>query len=263
MPPGRGAITWRCAGSAGTASRATSPTPISRELTNRFANVLATLGVAAGRARLHAGRARSGALRRRARHARRTARLLPAVLGLRAGADPRSGWRSARRGCWSRPSALYRAKVAPLRDALPELEHVLLVGDGERPSHGTLDLRDADGGRQPTRSRSRPTDPRTWRCCISPAAPPARRRAPSTCTRPSSPTTSPAARARPAPGRHLLVHRRSRLGHRHLLRHHRAADHGVTSIVDEARVRRRALVPHPRRSSASPSGTPRRRRSAC
>ena len=38
---------------------------------------------------------------------------------------------------------------------------------------------------------------------------------------------------------------------------------GVTSIVDEARVRRRALVPHRSRTSASRSGTRRRPRSAC
>ena len=39
--------------------------------------------------------------------------------------------------------------------------------------------------------------------------------------------------------------------------------HGVTSIVDEARLRRRALVPHPAGRSGSPSGTRRRPRSAC
>jgi acyl-coenzyme A synthetase/AMP-(fatty) acid ligase len=38
--------------------------------------------------------------------------------------------------------------------------------------------------------------------------------------------------------------------------------HGVTCIVDEP-IRRRTLVPHLCRTSGSPSGTPRRRRSAC
>ena len=42
------------------------------------------------------------------------------------------------------------------------------------------------------------------------------------------------ARARPPRRRRVLVHRRSRLGHRHVVRDHRAARAGVTSIVDEA-----------------------------
>ena len=41
-------------------------------------------------------------------------------------------------------------------------------------------------------------------------------------------------RPRPAPRRHLLVHGRSRLGDRNLIRHHRPLLHGVTSIIDEA-----------------------------
>ena len=55
------------------------------------------------------------------------------------------------------------------------------------------------------------TSPKTWRCCTSPAAPPAGRRARCTCTKPSSPITSPASSrstcipttssgARPIPG---------------------------------------------------------------
>ena len=51
-------------------------------------------------------------------------------------------------------------------------------------------------------------------------------------------------RARSASGRHLLVHRRSRLGDRHLLRHHRAADERRDDDRRRGRVRRRALVPH-------------------
>ena len=52
-------------------------------------------------------------------------------------------------------------------------------------------------------------------------------------------------RARPAPGRRVLVHRRSGLGHRHVVRHHRAADQRRDQIVDRGRVRCRTLVPHP------------------
>ncbi|MBT1001960.1 acetate--CoA ligase [Paenarthrobacter sp. DKR-5] len=36
--------------------------------------------------------------------------------------------------------ALYRKKVAPVRDTLPDLEHVLLVDAGGRPEPGTLDF---------------------------------------------------------------------------------------------------------------------------
>ena len=72
-----------------------------------------------------------------------------------------------------------------------------------------------------------------------------------------------AARARPPPGRRLLVHRRSRLGDRHLLRHHRPADQRRDEHRRRGRLRRRALVPHPAGRSGSPSGTPRRPRSAC
>ena len=39
--------------------------------------------------------------------------------------------------------ALYRRKVAPIRDRLPDLHHVLLVGGGTDPSTGTIDLETA------------------------------------------------------------------------------------------------------------------------
>ncbi|MCK7501888.1 MAG: AMP-binding protein [Comamonadaceae bacterium] len=53
-------------------------------------------------------------------------------------------------------------------------------------------------------------------------------------------------RARPARRRRLLVHRRPGLGHRHVLRHHRAAAARRDQHRRRGRVRRRALVPHPR-----------------
>ncbi len=69
--------------------------------------------------------------------------------------------------------------------------------------------------------------------------------------------------ARPAAGRRLLVQRRSRLGHRHLLRHHRPL--GQRRHPGRARLglHRRALVRLHRRSTASPSGTPPPPPSAC
>ena len=69
-------------------------------------------------------------------------------------------------------------------------------------------------------------------------------------------------RARPARRRRLLVHRRSRLGHRHQLRHHRAAD-ATASPTSSSRP---SSTPRPGTAcwsaSASASGTPRRPRSA-
>ena len=128
--------------------------------------------------------------------------------------------------------ALYRRKVAPhprpasrARARAPRRRR---PGDRGAVAPRTRCWPSAD---RATRSR-RPT-PRTRRCCTSPAARPASRRARCTSTRRSSPTTPPAARARPAPRRHLLVHRRPGLGDRHVVRHHRPAHHGVTSIVDE------------------------------
>ena len=53
-------------------------------------------------------------------------------------------------------------------------------------------------------------------------------------------------RARPPPRRRLLVHRRPRLGHRHVLRHHRAAHARRHQHRRRGRVRRRPLVRHPR-----------------
>ena len=56
-----------------------------------------------------------------------------------------------------------------------------------------------------------------------------------TCMRPSSRTTRRAGWRSTCTQTTLLVHRRPGLGHRHLLRHHRAARRiGVTSIIDEA-----------------------------
>ena len=92
--------------------------------------------------------------------------------------------------------AIYRRKIAKIRDRLPSVRHVFVVDEGgttgpvtrrtERSTSGS-------GSTRPTTTRrsSRPP-PTTRRCCTSPAAPPARRRAPSTCTARSPCTTSPA-----------------------------------------------------------------------
>ncbi len=54
------------------------------------------------------------------------------------------------------------------------------------------------------------------------------------------------ARARSPPRRRLLVHGRPGLGHRHVLRDHRAADQRRDEHHRRGRLRRRTLVPHPR-----------------
>ena len=54
---------------------------------------------------------------------------------------------------------------------------------------------------------------------------------------------------RPARRRRVLVHRRPRVGDGHLLRHHRPAHPRRDQHRRRGRVRRRALVPHPRRTS--------------
>ena len=59
-------------------------------------------------------------------------------------------------------------------------------------------------------------------------------------------TTHRHARARPPPRRRLLVHGRSRLGDRHVVRHRRPARQRRHERRRRGRLRRRALVPHPR-----------------
>ena len=83
-------------------------------------------------------------------------------------------------------AALLQAQGRRIRDELPELKHVFLVGDGGRAdgSPAPHDLDSSCMAAPATTSRSRRPSPKTWRCCISPAAPPAGPRARSTSTRP-------------------------------------------------------------------------------
>jgi acetyl-CoA synthetase len=84
---------------------------------------------------------------------------------------------------------LYRTRVAPIRDHLPALRHVLVTGDAPPPP-GTASLTAALLART-TGTPCRPPTRRRWRCCTSPAAPPASRRARCTSTRRWWPTTPP------------------------------------------------------------------------
>ena len=162
-----------------------------RDLTNRFANVLQTLGVGAGdRVYALAGRipelyvAALGTLKNRSVFCPLFSAFGPEPIRVRMA--------TGRARVLVTTASLYHRKVAALRGTLPSLEHVLLVDDGQRPraSPDTHDYHRADGrGERRVHHRARPT-PRTSRCCTSPAAPRASRRGRSTSTRPSWPTTS-------------------------------------------------------------------------
>ena len=223
---GRGERVRAALAAAARARRATSPTPTWRGEPNRFANVLAELGVRARRARVRLLRPGPRALRRGARHAEARRRLLPAVLGLRAGADPPAAGARRRARSSSPPPRCTRARSRRMRGELPDLRARAARRRRRRRRRSTaratstplLAAQDADV------SRSRRPTPRTRRCCTSRAA------------RPGTPKgavhvheavvahhVTGALRARPASRRRLLVHRRPGLGDRHVLRDHRAA----------------------------------------
>ncbi|HLC42330.1 MAG TPA: acetate--CoA ligase [Methylomirabilota bacterium] len=113
-----------------------------RALTNRFANVLQTLGVGRGdRVYLVAGRipelyiAALGTLKNRS---------VFCPLFSAFGPEPiRARMAIGQARLLVTTESLYRRKVEPLRSSLPDLEHVLLVGDGgaETSVPGTKDYR--------------------------------------------------------------------------------------------------------------------------
>ena len=81
---------------------------------------------------------------------------------------------------------LYHRKVEPIRAQLPDLEHVLLVGEGSAPLPArTLDLSALMSRHRPISRFPRPIR-RRRRCSISPAARQASRKARCTCTTRSS-----------------------------------------------------------------------------
>ena len=161
--------------------------------------------------------------------------------------------------------ALYRRKIEKIRAALPALRHVIVVGEG-----GTAST--VPGGHDYTAFLSRAPD------TPPEASTGAEDMALLHFTSGTTGTPKGAIhvheavadasrdrplRARPASRRRLLVHGRPRLGDRHLLRHHRAAAARRDQHRRRGGVRRRALVPDPAGRRRSPSGTPRRPRSAC
>ena len=84
--------------------------------------------------------------------------------------------------------ALYRRKVEPWRKGLPCLQHVLVHRLLRATSAGTICLNAALAKVQRLFATVR-TEPRTWRWCTSPAALQAGPRAPSMCMAQSSPIT--------------------------------------------------------------------------
>ena len=268
-PPGRGATAsaLRWLRRDGTVDRRHLRAS-SAAATNRFANVLAHASASAratGCSRCSGG-SRSSTLPCSARSRTRSV-VCPRCSPPSGPSRSASGMRpAATAAVLVTTPALYRRKVAAHpRRSCPSLEHVLLVGPAATPSgRGTLDFDDAaapppsDGfDDRPDRSRGHGAaalHQRHHRDAEG-RGPRARRR--------RRPPRHRLLRARPAPRRRLLVHRRSRLGDRHVLRDHRPAHPRRDQHRRRGRVRRRALVPHPRRTSGSPSGTPRPRRCAC
>ena len=163
-----------------------------QELTNRFANALAGLGVGQGdRVYALTGRipelyvAALGTLKNRS---------VFCPLFSAFGPEPiRTRLAIGRARVLVTTASLYERKVALVRPTLPHLEHVLLIGDDRQPM-AVAGTRDYHGlmAMASDRFTIEATTRRTRRCFISRAARRARRRAPSTSTRPSSPTTSPA-----------------------------------------------------------------------
>jgi len=113
------------------------------ELTDRFANVLRSLGVEPGeRVYVLAGRipelyvAALGTLKNRSVFCPMFSAFGPEPIRVRM--------TSGQARVLVTTESLYRRKVAALRSSLPDLEHVLLVGDDHRPTSvpGTRDYRD-------------------------------------------------------------------------------------------------------------------------
>ncbi len=120
---------------------------------------------------------------------------------------------------------MYRAKVAPIRDTLPTLRHVLVTGDGPAPD-GTTSLKDAlnatpDGFQVPA---TEPDQPALLHFTSGTTG------LPKGAVHVHEAVVAHRATARyalgPSRGRRVLVHGRSRLGHWNVVRRDRAVDDG-------------------------------------
>ena len=140
--------------------------------------------------------------------------------------------------------AFYRRKIEPWRKELASLEHVFLTECSANPPPGTIDLTAALGASvgfvrdrvdESRRHGAAALHQRHHRKAEGRRAC-ARSRRRASYHRP--------ARARPASGRYLLVHRRSRMGDRDLVWDHIAADERRDNDRRPGRVRRRTVVSH-------------------
>ena len=142
-------------------------------------------------------------------------------------------------------AAIYKRKIAKIRDQLTSVKHVLVVSDDDAELPGTLNfhrLMDEAPDDAPIEhtDRRRPVAAALHqRHHRNPQGRPARAR------RGRHALHHRPLRPRPARRRHLLVHSRSRLGHRHVLRDHLAAAARGHLDHRRGRVRRRTLVPDP------------------
>ena len=197
MWPMAAATAWPCASSAPTGSTRTSRTrcwptaPAGSTACSPRSGSSRASGCSA------CSRPPARAVRRAARHAAAPRGVLPAVLRVRPRAGPAAAGAGQPAACSSPPPSLYRRKVAPIRDQLPDLAHVLIAGPGARAHHRRRRARPAGAaGRGPRPGPGPPDRPRGLVAAAlhqrhdrdSP-------RASSTCTRRSSRTRPPRARS--------------------------------------------------------------------
>ena len=131
-------------------------------------------------------------VRRRAGHAEARQRVLPAVLRVRARAGARAPAAGRRAGAGHHPDALPAPDRRGARLAAGAAARAPRRGGRRRP--GRADARHPGPRERDGRRRTGLRDPADrprgrWRCCTSPAAPPASPRRRCTCTRPCSRTT--------------------------------------------------------------------------
>ena len=183
--PRAGQVALRCVAKDGTRTDLTYADL--REQTNRFANLLGALGVGKGD-RVFSLLGRMPELYIAALGTLKNTSVFSPLFSAFGPEPIRDRLRIGDAKVLVTTAELYERRIAPIRDSLPGLEHVLIVGQPTAPRRSAWPRRWPDRARS---SRSRQPTRRTWRCCTSPAARPASPRARCTCTRPSWRTTRP------------------------------------------------------------------------